>query len=280
MALVTTRRADRAGVRPIALVAALAGLVSLLALDASAQQTVPSGADLAALLPARLGASPRGDVSTYMRFVTAEYPMRDRRRSSLQLHEVLGAGSEAFQRRDCPRSITVARRRACLRVNERLASVSWVLDDAIQVIVSAPDEASVMPLARTLDLTPFARAAARAPREPSPESAGVVGGAVITAAPSAPNAAPSAAPRPRVVSLPPPAYPSEARARQLEGVVRVRVQIATDGALADATVVSGDPVLADAALASVRAARFEAARGADGRPVAASTIVSVRFVLD
>ncbi|MBN8611141.1 MAG: energy transducer TonB [Deltaproteobacteria bacterium] len=249
----------------------------------SSQTRVPTGADLAAMLPARLGRAPRWEVSTYSRFVNAAYTLRGGGRASLQLHEVIGAGSEAFQRTDCPRPITIARRAVCLRVRDDFANLSWVLDDVIQVILSAPDEARVVQLARALNLAPYVRLAARlraagvddAHEEASGEQAMVVGSAATHSAPTTPPL-----PRPRVVSIAPPTYPTAAREQGLEGIVSVRVDVAADGTLTRASVLGGDAVFHEAALASVRSATFEPARDAEGHAVPSMAVVRVRFALD
>jgi TonB family protein len=56
-----------------------------------------------------------------------------------------------------------------------------------------------------------------------------------------------------------PAYPELARKMNLTGTVRVQVVIAPNGAVKDAKVVGGHPVLGNAALDAVRKWRFEPA---------------------
>ena len=268
--------------RAVLFVIGLALFATSASAQTSSQTRVPTGADLAAMLPARLGRAPRGEVSTYSRFVNAAYTLRGGGRASLQLHEVIGAGSEAFQRTDCPRPITIARRSVCLRVREDFASLSWVLDDVMQVILSAPDEATVRALARSLDLRRMVRlaaglraAASAAPAdEPEDDEAGMIVGSAASPPPSPPTPAP---PRPRVVSISPPVFPPEARERGLEGTVTVRVDVGVDGAVTGVRVMSGDAVFHEAALASVRGAQFEAARDAEGRAVASIAVMRIRF---
>lgn len=240
------------------------------------------GEELAALLPSRIGRATRGEVRPYSRFATGAYTLRGAS-VTLQVHEVVGEGAEAHQQSSCPRVVTIARRTACLRVDPDRASVSWVLEDALQVMLGAADEATVMALARSLNVTPMLRLAQTLVRSANRAVPPIEGGAEqsivdATAPPPHPPAVP--APRPSIVSIERPTYPPEARARGLEGVVSVRVEVAADGSLTLAEVMSGDALLRDAALASVRSARFAAARDESGRAVAARTVVRVRFSLD
>jgi protein TonB len=78
------------------------------------------------------------------------------------------------------------------------------------------------------------------------------------------------------------AYPEDARAQGIEGLVVVRYDVAVDGRVINARVVRADPpnVFDDAALASVRSWRFNPAL-ADGVPRATQDIEStVTFKLD
>jgi TonB family protein len=58
-----------------------------------------------------------------------------------------------------------------------------------------------------------------------------------------------------------PVYPDLARKMSLSGTVKVEVVVAPNGAVKEAKVVGGPPVLANAALDAVRKWRFEAAAG-------------------
>jgi TonB family protein len=69
----------------------------------------------------------------------------------------------------------------------------------------------------------------------------------------------------------PPAYPELARRMNITGVVKVRVTVAPNGSVKDATLVGGHPVLANAALEAVKKWRFEA------RPDETSETVEFRF---
>jgi TonB family protein len=78
------------------------------------------------------------------------------------------------------------------------------------------------------------------------------------------------------------AYPEDARAQGIEGLVVVRYDVAVDGRVINARVVRAEPpdVFDDAALASVRSWRFNPAL-ADGVPRATQDIEStVTFKLD
>lgn len=147
---------------------AFLALVLLFGPVAAAAQA-PSGDSLAALLPARLAQARRVSVQPYSRFVTASYVLPDGRPASMQLHEVIGAGSEAYQRSSCPRMIQLARRDVCVRTSDGQVTLSWVLDDTLQILLSAPDEATATRLARALDLRPLVRLAASARAEEDPD---------------------------------------------------------------------------------------------------------------
>ncbi|MGA9978794.1 MAG: TonB family protein [Candidatus Sulfotelmatobacter sp.] len=75
-----------------------------------------------------------------------------------------------------------------------------------------------------------------------------------------------------------PDYPEEARNRQLQGAVVLDIHIGQDGTVQDAKLVSGEPLLADAAMAAVRQWRFQP-RLVDGAPVEMQTTVTLNFRL-
>jgi|SRR5208282_1918037 len=69
----------------------------------------------------------------------------------------------------------------------------------------------------------------------------------------------------------PPVYPELARRMNITGVVKVRVTVAANGTVKDATLVGGHPVLAGAALDAAKKWHFEA------RPEESTEIVEFRF---
>ncbi len=68
-----------------------------------------------------------------------------------------------------------------------------------------------------------------------------------------------------------PLYPDLARKMGLTGIVKIEVVVAADGAVKEAHVAGGHPVLANAALDAVRKWKFEPSGGES------SGIVSVKF---
>jgi len=75
-----------------------------------------------------------------------------------------------------------------------------------------------------------------------------------------------------------PRYPKEARRAKLEGDVHLSATVGTDGLVKDVRVISGEPALADAAVAAVRQWRYEPAV-TDGAPVEVPTEITVNFTL-
>lgn len=75
-----------------------------------------------------------------------------------------------------------------------------------------------------------------------------------------------------------PQYPKKARKAHVEGTVRLHAIIATDGSVKNLEVVSGDPLLVDAALKAVRQWRYQPTQ-LDGRPVEVDTTIDVNFAL-
>jgi TonB family protein len=75
----------------------------------------------------------------------------------------------------------------------------------------------------------------------------------------------------KVKSKVPPRYPDLARRMGLTGIVRIEVVVSADGAVKEARVAGGHPVLASAALEAVKKWKFEPAGGES------SGTVSVRF---
>ncbi len=73
-----------------------------------------------------------------------------------------------------------------------------------------------------------------------------------------------------------PEYPEEARQQGIQGAVVLEVRIGRDGAIQDVKLVSGQPLLADAAIAAVKQWRFKP-RMVKGRPVEMQTRVTLNF---
>jgi TonB family protein len=75
-----------------------------------------------------------------------------------------------------------------------------------------------------------------------------------------------------------PDYPEEARNRQLQGAVVLDIHIGQDGTVQETKLVSGEPLLADAAMAAVRQWRFQP-RLVDGAPAEMQTRITLNFRL-
>ncbi len=76
-------------------------------------------------------------------------------------------------------------------------------------------------------------------------------------------------------------YPEEARRLEVEGTVRLLVDVRSNGTVASVRVLS-DPGggLGDSAVAELRDARFSAALDREGRPVDTRVVYTVRYVLE
>jgi protein TonB len=75
-----------------------------------------------------------------------------------------------------------------------------------------------------------------------------------------------------------PVYPKEARKKGISGSVRLHAIIGQDGTVQDLTVVSGDPLLVEAALAAVRQWRYRPML-LEGKPTEVDTVIDVVFSL-
>jgi TonB family protein len=73
-----------------------------------------------------------------------------------------------------------------------------------------------------------------------------------------------------------PEYPEEARQQRIQGAVVLNVRIGRDGAIQDVKLVSGQAVLANAAIAAVKQWRFKP-RMVNGKPVPMQTKVTLNF---
>jgi protein TonB len=76
-----------------------------------------------------------------------------------------------------------------------------------------------------------------------------------------------------------PEYPKKARKQHIEGTVRLHAIIAKDGSMNNLEVLSGDPLLVDAALKAVRQWRYQPTL-LNGSPVEVDTTIDVTFALN
>jgi len=83
----------------------------------------------------------------------------------------------------------------------------------------------------------------------------------------------------RVISLPRPVYPDEARRAKVTGLVRVLVTVDEKGDVVEAEAISGSPVLQAAAVDAAKQAKFEPVMN-DGHPVKTKTVIAYNFLLN
>lgn len=76
-----------------------------------------------------------------------------------------------------------------------------------------------------------------------------------------------------------PDYPKLAEVMHLSGTVELQARIGTDGTVRELEVVSGNPILARAAIEAVQQWRYQPTR-LDGQPVEVETHITVTFTLD
>jgi TonB family protein len=82
----------------------------------------------------------------------------------------------------------------------------------------------------------------------------------------------------RIINRVQPAYPQEAREEGISGTVRLHVVLATDGTVKQVELVSGHPLLAQAAIDAVRQWRYQPTL-LNGEPVEVDTLVDLIFAL-
>lgn len=80
----------------------------------------------------------------------------------------------------------------------------------------------------------------------------------------------------RVISLPRPTYPAEAREAKVTGAVRVLTTVDEQGNVVQAEAISGSPMLQGAAVAAALLAKFEPLV-TNGRPVKTKSVISYSF---
>ena len=76
----------------------------------------------------------------------------------------------------------------------------------------------------------------------------------------------------------PPKYPKKARKNHIEGTVILHAKISKEGDIADLSVISGDPMLTQAALDAVKEWKYRPYL-VEGKPVAVETEIRVNFQL-
>lgn len=84
---------------------------------------------------------------------------------------------------------------------------------------------------------------------------------------------------PRPISAVPPIYPKQARKKKIEGAVVLHTVVTLDGTLQNINVVSGNPILAVAALEAVRQWRYQPSK-INGEPVEAQHEIAITFKKD
>jgi protein TonB len=86
-------------------------------------------------------------------------------------------------------------------------------------------------------------------------------------------------PEAQLLSQVPPVYPPLARQARIQGNVVLHVIIGPDGRVKEITLISGHPLLVQAAIDAVRQWRYKTTM-LNGFPVAAGTTATVTFTLD
>jgi periplasmic protein TonB len=82
----------------------------------------------------------------------------------------------------------------------------------------------------------------------------------------------------KIITRVQPEYPRRAKEQRIFGTVRLHVIIGTNGSVQEVTVMSGDPLLADAAVDAVRQWKYKVST-IHGEPVEIETVVDVNFSL-
>jgi len=169
-----------------------------------------------------------------------------------------------------------------------IAASTAALSDTVTVISEAPETIVVK------NETPKAASQAPAPQEtaelaaPDLKVASESGGDAISGLVNAPAAVPHAAPQTLKVSQGvsqgllvkkvPPVYPPQAKEMRIQGAVQIIAVISKEGNITDEKVVSGDEVLAHAAVDAVKQWKYKPYY-LDGQPVAIQTQITVNFTL-
>jgi protein TonB len=85
--------------------------------------------------------------------------------------------------------------------------------------------------------------------------------------------------RKNVIKSVPPIYPAEARAKGIQGKVKLHAIIGKDGSVSQLEVISGKPILSKAAMDAVRQWRYRPTL-LNGEAVEVDTTIDVNFILN
>jgi TonB family protein len=154
--------------------------------------------------------------------------------------------------------------------------------DVVADVVKKPEPAPIV-LAASRSLTHSKLDDAESPAVPVAMPAGMVS---VPAVPGPSTVAtPSLAPRVTktwtggtLIKRLPPMYPSTAKARGIHGEVEVLFTVRKDGSVGSVRAMSGNPILANAAVEAVKTWRYEPYK-ADGEPMEVQNTVKLNFVL-
>jgi len=128
-----------------------------------------------------------------------------------------------------------------------------------------------------------------APGMPAPGIPGATGpGTGLPGEGTAPIVAPPRPAKPRTISIGvmeaslihrvDPIYPDAAKAMRISGEVKLHATIGTDGIVKNYQVVSGNPILARAAITAIRQWRYQPTK-LDGEEVEVETLITVNFIM-
>ena len=84
--------------------------------------------------------------------------------------------------------------------------------------------------------------------------------------------------QPELVSMEPPNYPEDARAKGVEGTVHVRVLVGEDGLVRKATISKSIPLLDESAIGAARTAVFKPGL-LEHKPVAVWMVIPIEYKL-
>jgi TonB family protein len=171
----------------------------------------------------------------------------------------------------------------------RSAAKKWVSEPQhgikphpVQPIISVPASPSpVQSAAASTQVPSDTSRVTAAPAKAAPQVSGLVvteNGKVIFREPSNVSGDKGSTTSARLVHRVEPEYPDEARARNLEGAVILDVQVLPDGAVGTIGIVSGDAVLARAAVHAIRQWKYQP-NYVNGRPVEGQTRITINFTL-